>query len=106
MGVDRKQVLDELLVWLEEMAQKNSPDPKYWAQLRTAERSFNFLLDVEVLSSAPGTVDHIWLNDLKKRRDEVANEITKTIKGDQRIQKRFEAFCDFMKDPGTLGSML
>ena len=98
--------LEDYLLTLESLAiEIDKKDEKFAAELRTAERSFNFLLD-----NFPGNVvEDVGMekwNEIKKRRDLVANTIAGYIENNPEVKKRFEAYCEALKNPGQLSSLL
>lgn len=103
-----KEFLDNYLSLLEELSGKKEllTEEKQIAQLRTAERSFNFLLDrfpTEKVKEAFGMED--W-KALKKRRDKLADKIAKMIESNPKTKKRYEGYCEALKDPRKLSSLL
>ena len=109
--VDTKDYKDFLLKYLDLLEtflekSKTVPDPKFICELRIAERSFNFFLDNFPLEKINGVFGLDLWTDLKKRRDELAGEVSDVIEQDERIKKRYEGFCDNLKKARLLGSLL
>lgn len=103
-----KEFLENYLVLLEELSGKKEllAEEKHVAQLRTAERSFNFLLDrfpTEKVKEAFGMED--W-KALKQRRDKLASRVVEMIESDPKMKKRYEGYCEALKDPRKLSSLL
>ncbi len=100
------ELLDDLL---EEITSQKHLDAKQLAELRTAERSFNFLLNMFGNSTDWRVADHFdtkdW-NELKKWRDRLASEISSIIEDDPKLEKRYGAFCESLKDLRRLSSLL
>ena len=45
-------------------------------------------------------------NALKNRRDTLASAVADVIESNEIVKKRFEGYCDNLKNPRQLGSML
>lgn len=95
-------------------------DGKHLAELRGAERTLNFTLDSfmdtsEKRQSVPVTIYLATLpgsdglkpwNEIKRKRDEIADRIATLIENDPAALKRFQEYCEHSKNPRSLGSML
>lgn len=81
-------------------------DEKSVSELRIAERSFNFLLNYFPPEQVRTTFGMEEWNNLKKRRDILAAKISDMIDSDPRLKARYIAYCDNLRDPRSLGSML
>lgn len=103
-----KDFLLKYLDLLETLSKKSKtvPDPKFICELRIAERSLNFFLNNFPLEKINATFGIDPWTDLKKRRDELAGEISDIIEQDERTKKRYESFCDNLKKARLLGSLL
>lgn len=84
--------------------------------LRVGEHVFSFFINHRV-SVDMGEFDEIPVEankdlakptyaDLKIERDRLAKRIAGIIKSDPKTLKRFEGFCDNLKEPVTLGCIL
>lgn len=103
-----KEFLESYLSLLEELLgdEELLKEGKFVAQLRTAERSFNFLLDrfpVEQVESAFGLEN--W-EKLKQGRDAVAAKVSEIIESAPKIRKRYESYCENLKKVRNLGVAL
>ncbi len=81
------------------------PDAKNLAQLRIAERTLNFEIDQFMKS-----VDHIedkkgW-NELKERRDALADVFSKMLEMDKKSEERYKQYCENLKNHRSIGAML
>lgn len=112
--------LTQFIELLEIQTQKASitPDPKRLAELRLAERTLNACLDqfsvfVEETEGKWANVfvreqyegQDAW-NDLKRRRDEIANTLANLIESNPVITARYEEYCEALKNPRAISAML
>ncbi len=81
-------------------------DAKFLSQLRTAERSFNFILDQFPQSHIEAMFGKERWRDLKHRRDRVASRVSRIIDAHQEIKSRYVAYCEFLKDTRRHSSSL
>ena len=103
-----RKFLESYISLLEELVSRaeGSTDPKFVAQLRPAERSFNFLLD-QVSNKTEYKVFNVQeIHALKQRRDKVADMASKIIEKSDETRKRYESYCDNLKDPRKLSALL
>lgn len=81
-------------------------DAKFLSQLRSAERSFNFLLD----QFPPGQVAAMFgkekWDDIKHRRIRVASKVSHAIDTNPEVKARYVAYCEFLKDTRRLSNSL
>lgn len=100
--------MENYISLLERLVDKaeNAPEPKFVAQLRTAERSFNFLLD-EVSGETEYKAFSVQeMQALKQRRDNIADKVSRIIEKSDKAIKRYESYCDNLKDTRKLSSLL
>ena len=84
-----RKFLENYISLLERLVDKaeNAPEPKFVAQLRTAERSFNFLLD-EVSGETEYKAFSVQeMQALKQRRDNIADKVSRIIEKSDKKQK-------------------
>ncbi len=87
--------------------------------LRTAEHTFNFFINhrltykmniysgqMEKLIPAAEDIPQMTYDKLKIERDKVADRIARIIESDPKTRKRFEEFCDNLKEPRAFGFCL
>lgn len=103
-----REFLENYLFLLEELLGDEGllRDGKSVAQLRTAERSFNFLLDrfpVEQVKSTFGLEN--W-ERVKQRRDTIAAKVSEIIESDLKTKKRYESYCENLKNTRNLSAIL
>lgn len=114
-------ILENLVKDVETNFEKNKKNyGTMLADLRVAERSFNFLIDVFsdivdqqegkpvmffLTENFEGEGEELW-NKLKNRRDKLADSISKLIESDPELIKRYEEYCDNLKKLRILGAML
>jgi len=133
---DRKKLSeDEYLEWLNTylsllkdftMLLETSSTPSPYSDaatmasfLRAAEHTFNYFInhrltykmniyseEMERLIPAVEDSHQITYDGLKIERDKVANRIAGIIESDPKTRKRFEEFCDNLKEPRALGCCL
>jgi hypothetical protein len=104
-----RKVITSYLQILEELTinQKfRSNDPKYLAQLRTAERSFNFLLDQFPDAKIEAIFGSEEWSRIKSRRNRVAQKISAAINSSSDIRARYVLYCEHLKDPTRHSSTL
>lgn len=85
---------------------KKKEDPKFLSQLRIAERTFNFFLDNFPADKVSDVFGYDEWNSIKKRRDTLAKKISETFLSNPEFSKRYELFCENLKDPSRLSSFL
>jgi hypothetical protein len=103
----REFLLDFLHLLQELAGDSNAPrDAKFYCQLRTAERTFNFLLDNFPLANLHEVFTTEEWHKIKNDRDELAAKIAAVIKDNPETAKRYKDYCDLLKDPEALGFML
>lgn len=108
MSAVKLEFLKDYLETLETLTERiEAKDARLVIQLRIAERSFNFLLDQysdeNTVIETPGM--EAW-NDMKIRRDKVANSITTVIDDNPELKQKYETYCENLKNPGQLGYLL
>lgn len=86
-------------------------DPKYLAELRIAERSFNFLLDRAMFDMVKENVSEVFggsenLNSIKAKRDKIAREVSDLIENDPQAKERYVRYCEELKNPRQISAML
>ena len=108
MEEDSKEFITKYLTVLETLVSDESKlkDAKFCAQLRLAERTFNFFLDQFPANKVSEEFTIEGWTEIKKRRDVVADKISKIIEDDSEKTKRYQLFCEQLKQLRTLGSML
>ena len=87
--------------------------------LRAAEHTFNYFInhrltyrmniyseEMEKLVPAVENTPHITYDTLKIERDKVADRIAGIIESDPKTRKRFEEFCENLKEPRSFGFTL
>lgn len=121
------QEFADMLTWrveqLENFAKKFPEDLKGrdCGAARIAERSFNYFIDsfLMIMEAEGGSFfDNLgkevrdrakavqaW-NDLKNRRDALADRIAKLIGQNEKTAKEYNEFCEHLKDQRRLGFML
>lgn len=115
------QLLEEFTTSYEGMLKEGKAvDPKGLAEMRIAERVFNFFLDSfsdELWKQEELPVNaylrkefgdnspDLW-NDIKNRRDNVANRISSLLESDKAILSRYNDYCERLKEHRGLGSLL
>ncbi len=108
--IDYLELIEELFEDINNKLHQNSTfEPKQLAELRSAERSFNFLLNMFGNSTKWQVRDYFEMkewNDIKVRRDTVASKISTVIENDPEIAKRYEAYCENLKDLRLLSSLI
>ncbi len=105
---DFKVFINSYLSLLEELVADESKlgDEIYCAQIRLAERTFNFFLDRFPIEEIRGQFGLERWNEIKRKRDEIADQIANIIESVPEKQKRYEFFCDQLKQPRIIGAML
>jgi|SRR3989304_6633731 len=103
-----RKFLESYISLLEKLVNKieNMSDPKFIAQLRTAERSFNFLLDEVSAETEYKAFSVQEMQALKQRRDNIADKVSRIIEKSDEAIKRYEGYCDNLKDTRKLSSLL
>lgn len=103
-----KEFLESYLSLLEELLGDGElpKDGKFVAQLRTAERYFNFLLDKFPVEQVENTFGLENWKKLKQRRDAVAAKVSDIIESDPKIKRRYENYCENLKKVRNLGATL
>lgn len=87
--------------------------------LRAAEHVFNYFInhrltykmnvyseEMEKLIPAVEDAPQMTYDNLKIERDKVADRIARIIESDPKTRKRFEEFCDNLKEPRAFGFCL
>jgi len=81
-------------------------DAKFLSQLRTAERSFNFLLDQFPQGQVAAMFGKEKWEDIKRRRIRVASKASHAIDTSPEVKSRYNAYCEFLKDTRRLSNSL
>lgn len=81
-------------------------DGKFLSQLRTAERSFNFLLDQFPQGQIEAMFGSERWDDIKQRRNRAAAKISQAIDSNPEVKSRYIAYCEFLKDTRRLSNSL
>jgi hypothetical protein len=103
-----KKFLTNFLDLIETLLKKENllSDEKVIAQLRISEETFNFFLDYFPAKKINEIFGMENWNALKRKRDELAAKIIKMIESDPKIKKRYENYCEGLKDLRKLSSFL
>lgn len=103
-----KDFISKFLEILEELTKRldDESNPKYAANLRTAERTFNFLLDCTSTDTIRQEFSSIEWTDIKVRRDKIANKLTEYLRLNATRLERYKDYCENLKDPSRLSSFL
>jgi hypothetical protein len=104
-----KNVILSFLQMLEELTINEkfvTQNPKYLCQLRSAERSFNFILDQFVDSKIEAIFGEEEWDKIKGRRNRVAQKITSAINSSSEIRARYVLYCENLKDPARRSNAL
>lgn len=81
-------------------------DPVFLSRLRLAERTFNFFLDRFPLKEVSAQFGLEKWHEIKNIRDRLAEKIAIAIESDPKNVKRFNFFCDQLKNLRVLGAEL
>jgi hypothetical protein len=81
-------------------------DPKYLAQLRLLERSFNFILDNFPQEKVEEVFGHEDWKSIKTERDRLAKKISENISNNPEFLERYQLFCEHLKDLSKQSSFL
>ncbi len=110
------QFADLLEAQVEKLDQ--SSNSKKIAELRIAERTLNMFIDqfMHTVMETEGKPVNIFLeeqnsglsvwNELKNRRDAIANKISSLVESDPAIEERYKQYCEALKNHRSLGAML
>lgn len=103
-----KKFLKTYLSLLETLLENNDKlkDGKYCSQLRLAERTFNFFLDQFPVEKVVEQFTLEGWNEIKNKRDKLADKVSGVIESDPRKIKRYEVFCDQLKKLRAFGATL
>ena len=81
-------------------------DGKFLSQLRSAERSFNFLLDQFPQGKTEAIFGKERWENIKLRRIRVASKVSHAIDTNPEVKSRYVAYCEFLKDTRRLSNSL
>jgi hypothetical protein len=121
-------ILENLVSEAEEMNTKTEltqmVSPKLFAELRISERTLNFFIDQfmlkllkneslsfsEFFSTVVGVggeenPTNLW-SDIKEKRDDLADRISKLIEDDPKNIARYQDYCERLKNQRNIGAAL
>jgi len=104
-----KELIENYLRILEDLTHSlkfKNEDAKFLSQLRSAERSFNFLLDQVPQGQIETLFGKEKWEDIKRRRIRVASKASHAIDTNPEVKARYVAYCEFLKDTRRLSNSL
>lgn len=81
-------------------------DSRFVANLRVAERSFNFLTNFYPMDKVREEFGMEEWNEMKNKRDSLAAKLSEVIESNPELKKRYEEFCENLKNLKSLGANL
>ena len=104
-----KELIEDYLQILEDLTEADKykeKDGKFLSQMRSAERSFNFLLDQFPSAQIEAMFGKTRWDNIKQRRNLLASRIASAIDSDPDAKSRYIAYCEFLKDTRRLSNSL
>jgi|GEM_PF-4752553 len=104
-----KDFIENYLQILEDLVRSDKfkeGDAKFLSQLRSAERSFNFLLDQFPNGQVEGMFGREKWAYIKNRRTYIASAVSDAIDFDPDVKSRYNSYCEFLKDTRRLSNSL